>query len=105
MATLNTALSSWHVHFLQLARYNRWATGRLFDAMAVLPDADYRRDVGLFFKSIHGTLNHFLWVSTCCGIRDFPKAHHRCCSWMPKSKQTANAWRRRSRAARTTGRT
>ena len=60
MATLNTALSSWHVHFLLLARYNRWATGRLFDAMAVLPDADYRRDVGLFFKSIHGTLNHLL---------------------------------------------
>ena len=25
------------------------------DAVAVLPEADYRRDAGLFFKSIHGT--------------------------------------------------
>ena len=28
--------------------------------MAALPEDDYRRDVGLFFKSIHGTLNHLL---------------------------------------------
>ncbi len=28
--------------------------------MGALPDADYRRDVGLYFKSIHGTLNHLL---------------------------------------------
>ncbi|MBP8150414.1 MAG: DinB family protein [Limnohabitans sp.] len=60
MATLSTSSSPWHVHFLQLARYNRWATGRLLDAVAVLPETDYRRDVGLFFKSLHGTLNHLL---------------------------------------------
>ncbi|MFT3812645.1 MAG: DinB family protein [Acidovorax sp.] len=47
-------------HFTQLARYNVWATQRLLNAMAVVPDADYRRDMGLFFKSIHGTLNHLL---------------------------------------------
>jgi uncharacterized damage-inducible protein DinB len=47
-------------HFLQLARYNVWATARLFDAVAALSDEEYRRDVGLFFKSIHGTLNHLL---------------------------------------------
>jgi uncharacterized damage-inducible protein DinB len=47
-------------HFSQLARYNQWATARLLDAVAVLPDEDYRRDVGLFFRSIHGTLNHLL---------------------------------------------
>ena len=28
--------------------------------MVAVPDADYRRDAGLFFKSIHGTLNHLL---------------------------------------------
>ena len=50
----------WHTHFATLARYNLWATRRLLDAMAPLPEADYRRDVGLFFKSIHGTLNHLL---------------------------------------------
>lgn len=49
-----------HAHFTQLARYNAWATGRLLDAVAQLPDADYRRDAGLFFRSIHGTLNHLL---------------------------------------------
>ncbi|MDD3784052.1 MAG: DinB family protein [Hydrogenophaga sp.] len=47
-------------HFLQLARYNVWATQRLLDAVAAVSDADYRQDVGLFFGSIHGTLNHLL---------------------------------------------
>lgn len=54
------AALSWHNHFLQLARYNVWATRRLLDAVAAVPDADYRKDVGLFFKSIHSTLNHLL---------------------------------------------
>jgi uncharacterized damage-inducible protein DinB len=47
-------------HFTQLARYNVWATARVLDAVRALPEADYRRDLGLFFKSIHGTLNHLL---------------------------------------------
>jgi uncharacterized damage-inducible protein DinB len=28
--------------------------------VSAVPEEDYRRDVGLFFKSIHGTLNHLL---------------------------------------------
>ena len=47
-------------HFATLARYNAWATQRLLDAVAAVNDPDYRRDTGLFFKSIHGTLNHLL---------------------------------------------
>jgi len=43
-----------------LARYNVWATRKLFEHVDALPDADYRRDAGLFFKSVHGTLNHLL---------------------------------------------
>lgn len=43
-----------------LARYNLWATQALMAHVDTLPEADYRRDVGLFFKSIHGTLNHLL---------------------------------------------
>jgi uncharacterized damage-inducible protein DinB/GNAT superfamily N-acetyltransferase len=43
-----------------LARYNLWATRELWRQVEVLPDADYRRDLGLFFKSVHGTLNHLL---------------------------------------------
>ena len=47
-------------HFLLLARYNVWATGKLFEHVERLPESDYRRDAGLFFKSVHGTLNHLL---------------------------------------------
>lgn len=47
-------------HFQTLARYNAWATACVVQAAAALPDDAYRRDVGLFFKSIHGTLNHLL---------------------------------------------
>jgi len=47
-------------YFSTLARYNLWATGKLYETVDAVPDADYRRDCGLFFKSIHGTLNHLL---------------------------------------------
>ncbi|MGC8701384.1 MAG: DinB family protein [Thiomonas sp.] len=48
-------------YFQTLARYHLWATRRLLaEHIAPLPEADYRRDCGLFFKSIHGTLNHLL---------------------------------------------
>ena len=49
-----------HAHFATLARYNVWATRALFEQVDALPEADYRRDVGLFFKSVHGSLNHLL---------------------------------------------
>jgi uncharacterized damage-inducible protein DinB len=47
-------------YFTTLARYNAWATRRLFEHVDALPEADYRRECGLFFKSVHGTLNHLL---------------------------------------------
>lgn len=43
-----------------MARYDLWATRELLRHVADLPEADYRRDLGLFFKSVHGTLNHLL---------------------------------------------
>ena len=49
-----------HTHFGTLARYNFWATQRLLQALESVTEVDYRRDLGLFFKSIHGTLNHLL---------------------------------------------
>lgn len=52
--------TAWAAHFDLLARYNVWATARLLDAVRALPEDNYRRDVGLFFHSIHGTLNHLL---------------------------------------------
>ncbi len=59
-APLPAALSPWHSHFAGLARYNVWALSRLYESVDRLREDDYRRDVGLFFKSIHGTLNHLL---------------------------------------------
>ena len=49
-----------HAYFTTLARYNAWATRRLFEHVDALPEADYRRECGLFFRSVHGTLNHLL---------------------------------------------
>ena len=46
------------------ARYNRLANERLYEACGGLSDAEYRRDVGAFFKSVHGTLNHLLLGDT-----------------------------------------
>lgn len=47
-------------HFAMLARYNLWATRKLYEQVDALSEADYRDDCGLFFRSIHGTLNHLL---------------------------------------------
>lgn len=48
-------------HFRTLARYHVWATRTLLEqSIARLSETDYRRDCGLFFQSIHGTLNHLL---------------------------------------------
>ena len=65
-------------HFQMFAAYNRWANAVLYGAAAQLPDADYRRDRGAFFKSVHGTLNHILaadriWMKRFTGEGDAPK--------------------------------
>ena len=39
----------------QMAAYNMWATQRLHSHDDALPEAGYRRDAGLFFKTTHGT--------------------------------------------------
>ncbi|HJQ60674.1 MAG TPA: DinB family protein [Vineibacter sp.] len=44
----------------QTARYNTVANARLYDACAMLDDKARKRDVGAFFGSLHGTLNHLL---------------------------------------------
>ena len=47
-------------HFRQLAGYNSGANIRLYDAYAVLSDAELQRDRKGSFNSIHGTLNQIL---------------------------------------------
>lgn len=44
-----------------MGRYNRWMNDRIYQICAGIPEADRRRDLGAFFGSVHGTLNHLLW--------------------------------------------
>lgn len=64
-------------HYTMFAGYNAWANRRLYDAAALLSDADYRADRGAFFKSMHGTLNHLLatdriWMKRFTGDGEAP---------------------------------
>jgi uncharacterized damage-inducible protein DinB len=64
--------------FEMLAAYNAWVNERLYDAAARIPDADYRRDRGAFFGSLHGTLNHLLlgdriWMHRFTGKGEEPR--------------------------------
>lgn len=66
-------------HFSMLARYNAWANARLYAHAAALPDEAYRRDVGVYFESLHATLNHLLvadriWMRRLSGTGEQPKA-------------------------------
>jgi len=49
-------------YFRFLSRYNRWANQVLFDHVAQLSEAEYKKARGAFFGSIHGVLNHILHV-------------------------------------------
>lgn len=46
--------------FRRFAQYNAWLNGRLYELIASLTEDQRRRDMGAFFRSIHGTLNHIL---------------------------------------------
>ncbi|AZO48127.1 MAG: damage-inducible protein DinB [Mesorhizobium sp.] len=64
-------------HFMMFAAYNQWANGRIYDAAADLDDAEFERDVGAFFGSMMGTLNHLLvadrvWMKRFSGEGDAP---------------------------------
>lgn len=55
------------------ARYNRWMNDKLYGLAANMSDEARKRDVGAFFKSIHGTFNHLLvadrvWLARFQGV-------------------------------------
>ncbi len=55
-------------YFRQLAQYNAWANGRIYEACGGLSDAERKEARPCFFGSIHATLNHILvgdrvWLS------------------------------------------
>jgi uncharacterized damage-inducible protein DinB len=64
-------------HSRQLAAYNGRANARLYEAALALDEDAYRRPVGVFFASLHGTLNHLLltdriWLRRLTGEGDHP---------------------------------
>lgn len=48
--------------FELMAKYNQWMNEKIYAVCASIPDADRKKDMGAFFKSIHGTLNHLLFA-------------------------------------------
>ncbi|HLD67610.1 MAG TPA: DinB family protein [Pseudomonas sp.] len=55
-------------HLRRLLAYHGWAYERLIHSLQALDEADYRAPRGLFFGSLHGTLNHLavadrLWLA------------------------------------------
>ena len=44
-----------------MAEYNKWMDEKLYKVCAEIPDTERRKDMGAFFKSIHGTLNHIYY--------------------------------------------
>jgi uncharacterized damage-inducible protein DinB len=64
-------------HFMMFAAYNQWANSRIYDAAADLDEEDFHRNVGVFFGSMMGTLNHVLtadriWMRRFAGEGDAP---------------------------------
>jgi uncharacterized damage-inducible protein DinB len=74
---MQEGMMSLREHFRQLAAYNGWANARLYEAALALDEEAYRRPVGVFFSSLHGTLNHLLvtdriWLKRLTGEGDHP---------------------------------
>lgn len=64
-------------HFVLMATYNAWANERLYRMASRLSDEQYRRNVGAYFNSLHGTLNHLLvtdriWLKRLTGTGTAP---------------------------------
>jgi uncharacterized damage-inducible protein DinB len=64
-------------HFMMFAAYNQWANSRIYDAAADLDEEEFGRNVGAFFGSMMGTLNHLLtadriWMRRFTGEGDAP---------------------------------
>lgn len=64
-------------HFFLMAKYDAWANVRLYKMASDLPDLLYRKNVGAYFESLHGTLNHILttdriWMRRLTGTGEHP---------------------------------
>ncbi|MCG6857693.1 MAG: DinB family protein [Salaquimonas sp.] len=66
-----------HSQFTMFANYNCWANDKLYEAAAILSEKEYNRNVGVFFHSMKGTLNHMLvadriWMHRFTGEGEHP---------------------------------
>ena len=89
-------------HFKLLAAYNRWANARLYAAALDLSDLSYGLQTGVYFGSLHGTLNHLLltdrfWLKRLTGEGDHPnddakrrRLHYRAAGREAQRAQVAN---------------
>ncbi|MBD1861817.1 MULTISPECIES: DinB family protein [Trichocoleus] len=64
-------------HFVTIAKYNAWANARLYKMARELPNEAYRKNVGAYFGSLQGTLNHILtadriWMRRITGTGEHP---------------------------------
>lgn len=48
-------------YYQLMAEYNCWMNQNIYSVCAEIPDEKRKQDLGAFFKSIHGTLNHLLY--------------------------------------------
>ncbi len=67
-------------HFKMMADYHLWAYQRLHQSLEPLSDDEYYRACGLFFKSVHGTLNHLLLGGGSCLV------------WSSGGRAVSNIW-------------
>jgi uncharacterized damage-inducible protein DinB len=77
LVTMRKAHAMGIENFRQLAGYNHWANLRLYGAALEMPEEQYRRPTGVFFGSLHGTLNHLLlsdriWLKRLTGEGEHP---------------------------------
>jgi uncharacterized damage-inducible protein DinB len=66
-------------HYRMFAAYNAWANRALYEEVGKLDGDAYRRHLGAFFGSLHGTLNHLLtadriWLKRFTGQGDAPRS-------------------------------
>jgi uncharacterized damage-inducible protein DinB len=46
--------------FRLMSQYNSWVNNHIYDLAGTLSEEERKRNLGAFFQSIHGTLNHLL---------------------------------------------
>lgn len=64
------------MHFQTMARYNRWMNQKIYECCSGLSDEMRKREMGAFFESIHGTLNHLLLADRVWMARFTGKSFH-----------------------------